>query len=146
MCVVRFGISLTNVIEGIDSKLNSVCLINDYSPVANLHIFVYIHAECSSISLECIKVKLLILNNFEVNHSIRLICFSSTNIYSNISCSIRGSFSYLKKRKTLLPIFFIYTVKNNNFKEGENYVKSNFEILIILYFMLILVLGYKVTQ
>ena len=42
----------------------SVCLINDYSLIANLHIFVYGRAECTSISLECTKVKLLILNNF----------------------------------------------------------------------------------
>ena len=49
---------------GIDSKLISVYLINDYSLIADLRIFVYGRAECSSISLECIKVKLLILNNF----------------------------------------------------------------------------------
>ena len=64
MCVCRFGISFTYVIEGIDSKLISVCLTNDYSLIADLHIFVYGRAECFSISLECIKVKLFILNNF----------------------------------------------------------------------------------
>ena len=52
------------VIESIDSKLISVCLINDYSPIADLHIFVYGSAECATISLECTKVKLLILNKF----------------------------------------------------------------------------------
>ena len=57
--VLRFGISFTNVIESINSKLISVSLINDYSLIADLHIFVYGHAECT-------KVKLLILNNFEV--------------------------------------------------------------------------------
>ena len=56
----EFGISFTYVIESIDSKSISVCLINDYSLIADLHIF----EECASISLECTKVKLLILNNF----------------------------------------------------------------------------------
>ena len=67
MCVVgvrRFGISFTYAIEGIDSKLISLCLINDYSLIADLHIFVYERTECASFSLECTKVKLLILNNF----------------------------------------------------------------------------------
>ena len=54
----------TNVIESRDSKLISVCLINDYSLIANLRIFVYGRGECASISLECIKAKLLILYNF----------------------------------------------------------------------------------
>ena len=45
--------------EGIESKLISVFLIND--------IFVYGRAEFSSISLECTKVKLIILNNFDCN-------------------------------------------------------------------------------
>ena len=53
-------------IEGIESKLISVCLTNDYSLIADLDIFVYRRAECASISLECTNVKLLILNNFEV--------------------------------------------------------------------------------
>ena len=53
------------MIESIDSKLISVCLIDDYSLIADLHIFVYGSAECATISLECTKVKLLILNNFE---------------------------------------------------------------------------------
>ena len=53
------------MIESIGSKLISVCLINDYSLIiADLHIFVYKRAECASISLECTKEKLLILNNF----------------------------------------------------------------------------------
>ena len=46
------------------SKLISVCLINDYSLIAELYIFVYSRAECASFSLECTKVNLLILNNF----------------------------------------------------------------------------------
>ena len=54
----------TYVIEGIDSKVISVCLIDDYSLIAYLHIFVYESAECASISLKCRKVKLLLLNNF----------------------------------------------------------------------------------
>ena len=56
MCVVcRF-----DVIEGVDSKAISVCLVNDYSLIAELHMFVYESAECVSISLECTKVKLLL--------------------------------------------------------------------------------------
>ena len=50
--------------ESIDSKLTSVCLINDYSLIANLHIFIYGSAECATISLKCKTVKLLILDNF----------------------------------------------------------------------------------
>ena len=62
VCVCRFGISFVYVIKSIDSKLISVYLINDYSLIAGLHIFDYGRAECASISLECTKVKLLILN------------------------------------------------------------------------------------
>ena len=64
VCVGRFGISLTYMIEGIDSELIFVCLFNDYSLIADLHIFVYACAACLSISLECIKVKLIILRKF----------------------------------------------------------------------------------
>ena len=64
VCVWRFGVSFTYVIESIDSKLISVCLIKDYSLIAALHIFVYGSAECATISLECTKVKLLILDIF----------------------------------------------------------------------------------
>ena len=67
VCVCRFCISFTYVIEGIESKLISVFVINDYSLIADLHIFVYGRAEFSSISLEGTKVKLFILNNFGVN-------------------------------------------------------------------------------
>ena len=42
----------TYVIESIDSKLISVRLINDYSLIADLHIFVYGSSECATISLE----------------------------------------------------------------------------------------------
>ena len=66
VCVDTFGISFTYVLKSIDSKLISVCLINDYSLIADLNIFVYGCAECASISLECTKVKLLILNNFDI--------------------------------------------------------------------------------
>ena len=62
--VWRFGISFTYVIESIDSKLISVCLINDFLHFADLHIFIYGRAECASISLACTKVKLLILDSF----------------------------------------------------------------------------------
>ena len=61
VCVCRFGISFTYVIEVIESKLISVCLINDYSLSAHIHIFVYERAKFFSISLECTKVKLLML-------------------------------------------------------------------------------------
>ena len=46
VCVGRFGMTFTYAIESIDSKLISVCLINDYSLIADLHIFVYGSAEC----------------------------------------------------------------------------------------------------
>jgi hypothetical protein len=65
--VCIFGVTFTYVIEGIDSKVISVCLISDYLLIADLHIFVYARAECMSISLKCIKVKLSILNNFDHN-------------------------------------------------------------------------------
>ena len=57
----------TYVMESIDSKLISVCLINDYSLIADLHIFVYGCAEYATISIECTKVKLPIFNSFELN-------------------------------------------------------------------------------
>ena len=41
-----------------------MCLINDFSLIANLLKLVYGRAECATISLEFTKVKLLILNNF----------------------------------------------------------------------------------
>ena len=65
-CMCRFGISFTYVIEVIESKLISVCFINDYTLIADLHILIYGRAEFSSISLECTNVKLLILNNFDL--------------------------------------------------------------------------------
>ena len=58
------------VFEDLASLFTSVCLINDYSLMADLYIFVYGRAECATISLECTKVKLLILNNFGVIKSI----------------------------------------------------------------------------
>ena len=63
MSMCRFGSSFTYVIESIESKLISVCLINDYSLIAHLHILVYGREKCASISIECTKVKLHILNN-----------------------------------------------------------------------------------
>ena len=47
-------------------KINTMCLINDYWLIADLNIFVYGSAECATISLECTKVKLLILNDLEI--------------------------------------------------------------------------------
>ena len=69
-CVRRFGISFLYVIESIDSKLISVFLINDYSLIADQHIFIYGRAECASISLEGTKVKLLMLNNFAIKYTL----------------------------------------------------------------------------
>ena len=65
MCVYIYLAWLSHKIEGIDSKVISVCLINDYSLIADLHIIVYASAECESIPLKSTKVKLSILNNFE---------------------------------------------------------------------------------
>ena len=69
MTIIREKVSFTYVIESIDSKLISVCIINDYLLIADLHIFVYGNAECATISLEYTKVKLFILNNFCINPS-----------------------------------------------------------------------------
>ena len=71
VCVYIFGIPFTYVIKRIDSKLISVCLINDYSLIADLYIFFYGGAECAPISRT--KVKRLILNNFDYNYKKRLI-------------------------------------------------------------------------
>ena len=59
------------MIESIECKLILVCLINNYSFIAKLHIFVYERAEFSSISPECTKVKLSILNNFGLAYKVR---------------------------------------------------------------------------
>ena len=53
------------MIESIDSKLISVCIIIDYALITDLYIFVYGSAECATIILKCSKVKLLISNNFD---------------------------------------------------------------------------------
>ena len=45
--------SFTYMIETIDFKSISVCLINDYFLIADLLIFGYGSAECATISLEC---------------------------------------------------------------------------------------------
>ena len=49
VCVWRVGVTFTYAIESIDSKLISVCLISDYSLIADLHIFVYVSAECATL-------------------------------------------------------------------------------------------------
>ena len=68
MCVVCVCVKIWHLFHIRDrrysSKLNSVCVFNDYSLIADLHIFVYGRAECASISLEYTKVKLVISNNF----------------------------------------------------------------------------------
>ena len=71
VCTVYTGVTFTYVIKGIDSKVISLCLINDYSLIADLHIFVYGRAECESVSLKCTNVKLSILNNFDFKKKIR---------------------------------------------------------------------------
>ena len=82
VCVCRFGVIFTYIIEGIDSKVISLCLINEYSLIADLHIFVYKHAECASISLKCTKVKLSISNNFGITVlSLYLLLVREKNIY-----------------------------------------------------------------
>ena len=73
MCI--FDVSFTYVIEGIDSKVISVCLINDYSLIADLHIFVFARAECESISLKCTKVELSILINFGLAYMLKHVLF-----------------------------------------------------------------------
>ena len=40
VCVCKFDVIFTYVIEGIDSKVIYVCFINDYSLIADLHVFV----------------------------------------------------------------------------------------------------------
>ena len=94
MCVVcecRFSISFTYVIESIESKVIPACFINDYSLIAQLHFLVYERAELSSISLECTKVKLSILNNFGKMILPQTICMNRqrTAIKSNLKFSIR---------------------------------------------------------
>ena len=42
-----------------------------YLLIADLHIFVYVRAECPFISLECTKLKLLILNNFDFPYPLK---------------------------------------------------------------------------
>ena len=59
-------------------------LVNDYSPIAKLYIFVYERTELSSISLECKKVKFSILNNFENNWNILTLILEGWNNYSNV--------------------------------------------------------------
>ena len=49
-----------------DSKLVGVCLINDFSLIADLHVFIYGSAECATTTLECTKVKFLILKNLDI--------------------------------------------------------------------------------
>ena len=75
--------TFTYVIESIDSKYISVCLINDYLFIADLHIFVYGSAECATISSECTKVKLLILNNFAFTTE-KNICIGYLDKYEKI--------------------------------------------------------------
>ena len=70
--VCRFCVSFTYVVESIESKLNSVCLINDHSLIADLHIFVNGRTECATTSLECTKGILLISNNFGTDNVVRV--------------------------------------------------------------------------
>ena len=72
------------MIESIESKLISVCLIHVYSLIAQLHIFVYERAEFSFISLKCTKGKFSILNNFEQNLGI----YFKGGITNNLNLSL----------------------------------------------------------
>ena len=97
----RFGISFTYLIETIESKFISVYLINDYSLIADLHIFVYGRAECATISLECTKVKLLIWNNFgraSLNHFSTFFLLNASNslIFSGAQCTSLWSGDWIR--------------------------------------------------
>ena len=89
------------MIEILDSKLISLCLINDYSIIADLYIFVYGRSESTSISLECTKLNLLMLNNFDLDRIFpyKFRCFvteadSSTIFWVSFQIiNIRRSFS-----------------------------------------------------
>ena len=111
LCVCRFGISFIYVINSIDSKLISVCLITDYSLIAYLHIFVYGCAEGTSISLECTKVTLLILNNFDFISPL----FHSNSFLKYPLCSLIN-FALRKNLQKyfwiLIWIWFIYLLLN----------------------------------
>ena len=81
--------------ESIDSKSISVSLINDYSPIADLHILVYGSAECAITSPKCTKVKLLILNNFDQD-IIEKFIFKSQNILLQFFFSTKKIFINMK--------------------------------------------------
>ena len=70
-CVLCVCVKIWHLLHICDRKyrfeINFYVFINDYSLIADLHIFVYGRAECATISLECTKVKLLILDNFGKN-------------------------------------------------------------------------------
>ena len=79
-------------------KVYSVCFINNYSLIPDLHIFVYGRAECASISLKCTKVKLSILNNFWTNNifadynlksCVGNVCFINYILYASWQFSIQ---------------------------------------------------------
>ena len=103
------------MIESIDSKLISVCLINDYSLIADLHIFVHGSAECSIISLECTTVKLLILNNFG----------GTNNIWVDCKPASKSNFKHLDHQPLGRYIhfyldFFYNKQKDNSFIEKKH--------------------------
>ena len=112
------------MIESIDSKLISVCLINDYSFIADLNIFVYERTECPSISLECTKVKLLILNNFAQNQGKRLI----NSVFVYIYCSIERFYKLVSFRiLNKVELFFIKNVRSSkSHKNLHNFVNTEF--------------------
>ena len=67
MCVCRYDISFDHVCDiTMESKSISLCLISNYSLIPNLHMFVYEHAELSSISVDSTNAKLSVLNNFDL--------------------------------------------------------------------------------
>ena len=88
------------VIEGIDSKVISVCLIIDYSLIADLYTFVYGSVECASISLRCRKIKLS--NNFD------LACFKYQNLKRYFIPFFCKNIEIWKKNYPLMPDIHIF--------------------------------------
>ena len=93
------------MIDGIESKLFSVCLINDYLPIADFYIFVYGCAELSSISLECTKVKLSILNNLD-------------NIIVFLLPIYLSFFKHFEAKVVFLSLFYVQYILLDLYMEG----------------------------
>ena len=109
MCVRRFCVSHKS-----DRKYRfaiNFCVF-DYLLFADLHIFVYGRAECATISLECTKVKLLILNNFYLTVSLYIYNFVVNRLTLNVLYII-GIFhllavNYKVVRKTISLMIYTF--------------------------------------